>query len=497
MTMLRNEDWYSIARDTNWTPTYVAESDLFPPEFSDPYGIALSEWEKFDEPYKVTYREYVHTQREKDVGAYSVKAATDRVAYYKAAEPGWKALLQLHFGAVPFVEYGSVSAFARITRFGRAPGMRNMASFGTLDEIRHTQIQMYFAYEFLQVDGVFDWAQKASRTNNYIVMSERNCFDDVEHTRDAVSSAIMTNFSFEQGFTNLQFIGLSSDAKRNGDHSFAAMLQTVQSDEARHAQIGEPLIQIMVDNGKVAEAQRLIDISFWRVWKQFSALSGVCMDYYTPLAKREHSLKEFVQEFVVNQFLRNLKALGLEKPWYWDEHFLPDIETYHHAQHIGMYLYRATGWWDPVSGTTPAERDWLEEKYPGWNATYGEVWDVITDNILAGRFDRTVPSVAPMMCQMVGFELSGVAGRNWKVDSYHVDLDGKRYHFGSPVDKWIFELEPSRYRNYLSFVDHLVEGRMPPGPDGLFEFMSMAPHERGECATGFAWAEAFRKSRAA
>jgi toluene monooxygenase system protein A len=497
MNLLNTADWYDIARRTNWTARYVSDEELFPRQFSDPYGIPVTEWEKFDEPYKVTYRDYVRIQREKDLGAYSVKSAVDRVNFYKNTDPGWKAVLQLHFGAVPFIEYASVSAFARMTRFGRAPGMRNMASFGSLDEIRHTQIQMYFGYEFLSVDAAFDWAHKAPSTDNWVVISERHTFDDVEHTRDAVSAAIMTNISFEQGFTNLQFIALSADAKRNGDHSFATMLQTVQSDEARHAQIGEPLVQIMLDNGREAEAQRLIDISFWRVWKQFSALSGVGMDYYTPLARREHSLKEFVQEFVCQQFLRNLKALGLKKPWYWDEHFLGDVETYHHAQHIGMYLYRATGWWNPVPGVSVRERDWLEKKYPGWNESFGQVWDVLADSILNGDIAKTTPPLLPMLCNMSGLELSGVPGKRWQVVDHHVDIDGRRYHFGSAVDKWIFELEPARYQGHLSLVDRYVAGHMPDGPDGVYEYMSMAPAERGRCGMDYRWADEFKIKKTA
>ena len=67
MGMLKNADWYRLVQDANWTPKY-SEGEIFPSQFSDPYGLPLSEWEKFDEPYKVTYREYVKTQREKDVG---------------------------------------------------------------------------------------------------------------------------------------------------------------------------------------------------------------------------------------------------------------------------------------------------------------------------------------------------------------------------------------------------------------------------------------------
>lgn len=491
MAFLANSDWYDLARDTNWTPSYVPEDEMFPPQFSDPFGIPVTEWETFDEPYKITYRDYVRGQREKDIGAYSVKSATARTDFYRKAAPGWKSLLQLHFPAVSFTEYNSVSAFARMSRFGRAAGMRNMATFGSLDEIRHAQIQMYFAYEFVGEHRAFDWAQKAPRTNNWVIIAERHCFDDVEHTRDIVSSAVMTNFSFEQAFTNLQFIALSADAKRYGDYSFATMLQSIQSDEARHAQIGEPLIEIMIRNGRKAEVQKMIDISFWRIWKQFAVLSGISMDYYTPLDQREHSFKEFTAEFVGQQFLRNIEVIGLEKPWYWDEYFLTDIDVYHHAQQIGIYLYRQTGWWDVVAGVSPAERQWLEAKYPGWTDTFGEVWDVISKNINKGRIEKTEPKLLPMMCNMVGFELTGVPGKNWDVKDYQLDLDGRRYHFGHPVDKWIFEQEPERYKNHLSFIDRFVQGLMPEGP---LKYMSMGEADCGVCGENFGWAKTYRQA---
>lgn len=78
MGMLERLDWYDLARSTSWTPSYVAEAELFPPELSGDMGIPMSEWEKYDEPYKVTYPEYVKTQREKDAGAYSVPEGLDR-----------------------------------------------------------------------------------------------------------------------------------------------------------------------------------------------------------------------------------------------------------------------------------------------------------------------------------------------------------------------------------------------------------------------------------
>ena len=70
MALLDRAEWYDIARDTNWTPKYVTEDELFPEAQSGTMGLPLEVWESYDEPYKVTYREYVRTQREKDAGVY-------------------------------------------------------------------------------------------------------------------------------------------------------------------------------------------------------------------------------------------------------------------------------------------------------------------------------------------------------------------------------------------------------------------------------------------
>jgi toluene monooxygenase system protein A len=247
----------------------------------------------------------------------------------------------------------------------------------------------------------------------------------------------------------------------------------------------------MINNGRKAEAQKLIDIAFWRMWKQFSVLSGVSMDYSTPLESREHSLKEFMQEWVIEQFVRNLKALGLERPWYWD-HFLEEIDTFHHAQQLGIYFYRATEWWKPVAGVSPAEREWLEKKYPGWNDTFGRVWDVVIDNIEHGRTAKTTSELAPMLCSMCGLELSGVPGKGWKVTDHVLDYEGRRYHFCSVVDKWIFEQEPDRYRGHRSIIDRLLDGTIGSGADDLYEYMGHSHAERGTCAYDYTWVEGYQ-----
>ena len=88
MATLGRLDWYDIARSTNWTPTYVSEDELFPPELSGAVGLGIEAWERYDEPYKQTFPEYVKVQREKDAGAYSVKAALERDGALLRVAPG-------------------------------------------------------------------------------------------------------------------------------------------------------------------------------------------------------------------------------------------------------------------------------------------------------------------------------------------------------------------------------------------------------------------------
>ena len=55
MALLNRMDWYNLARTTNWTPSYVTEDQLFPPELTGGFGLPAGAWEGYDEPYKQTY----------------------------------------------------------------------------------------------------------------------------------------------------------------------------------------------------------------------------------------------------------------------------------------------------------------------------------------------------------------------------------------------------------------------------------------------------------
>jgi len=491
MAIHSRDEWYDLTRATNWTPSYVSEEELFPDEMSGSMGIPMENWEVYDEPYKTTFTEYVRVQREKDAGAYSVKAALERAKIIDKSDPGWVTILKQHYGAIALGEYAAVTGEARMSRFSKAPGNRNMAMFGMLDETRHGQIQLFFPHEYCKTDRQFDWAWKAYHQNDWASLAAKHFFDDIITGRDAISVAIMLTFGFETGFTNMQFLGLAADAADAGDYTFANLISSIQTDESRHAQQGGPALEILIANGKKEEAQKKVDMAVWRAWRLFAVLTGPTMDYYTPLEHRTSSFKEFMHEWIVGQFERSLLDLGLDKPWYWDT-FMAELDSAHHGYHLGVWYWRPTIWWNPAAGVTPEERSWLEEKYPGWNARWGQCWDVITENLLADKEDLTLPETLPLVCNMNQLPICGIPGEeHWDMKVYTVEKDGRLFHFSNEVDKWVFEQDPQRYEGHMSIVDRFLNGDIEPmNLQGALEYMGMeGVAEIGKDAHGYAWLE--------
>ncbi|MFI0928459.1 YHS domain-containing protein [Streptomyces sp. NPDC021012] len=489
MPALPRSAWYDLTRDMNWTLSYVDEDRAFPQDVSNTYGVPTEAWWEWDEPYKITYPEYVHNQAGKDAAVYAVNQVAARSHVYERLDPGWRAAVLAHYGVTPLSEYLGAIAEGRMARFGRSAAWRNMAVFGTLDEIRHAQIQAYFAYSLLGREPRADWAHRTFHTQHWGAIAARAAFDDTFGGNDAVSTAIQLTFALETGFSNLQFLGMAAEALEVGDLEFAALISSIQTDEARHAQQGEPTIKVLLKAGRKDVVQELVDVAFWRVWRIFALLTGMSMDYYTPLEHRSQSFKEFMNEWIVKQFREQFRDLGLELPWYWNDHFLPELDWFHHTAQIGVWYLRSTMWWNPHAGVSPAERAWLEEKYPGWGENYGLMWDQLATCLREGR---EIPTALPTLCHTCNLPLTNPAGhRAGTLDSPEpltAEHAGRRYFFCSAPCRWIFSLRPERYAGHVDFTERFVAGDVQPATlEGALAYMGLTPAEYGDDSVGYAW----------
>ena len=242
-------------------------------------------WQSWDEPYRTTYAEYVATQHDKEVSLQAVREMLGGADDFKKLPAPWRDALKLHAATLPLAEFAAVIGNLRAARFGRDSAWRATATLGALDELRHTQIPLAVMHDLVPLDGQFDWTHRFYHSENWVAIAARHMMDEMLLGANPIELAIGTNFVFETGFTNLQFVALSALAHDVGDRLFEAMLSSIQTDEARHAQIGGPVLARVVEHDK-PYAQYLVDKWFWRSWQLFAVVTGFAMDYLTPLAHR-------------------------------------------------------------------------------------------------------------------------------------------------------------------------------------------------------------------
>lgn len=457
--MLRREQWLDLARKLDWSYSYVSEKDVFPEEISGSPWLPHEMWKDWDEPYRTSYSEYVHQQHAKDAAVNAVRDAVGKVEDFEKLDPAWLNGLKLHAATLPLAEFAAVIGNLRAVRFGRDSAWRTMATFGALDELRHTQIPLLLMHDLVRWDPQFDWTHKFFHTNNWVAIAARHLADELLLTSNPIEFAVGTNFVFETGFTNLQFIGLSAVAHAVGDRMFEKMVSSIQTDEARHAQIGPPVVKVLAQHAP-EYLQYLVDKWFWRSWLFFAVVTGFTMDYLTPLKGRVQSFKEFMEEWVLDQFERKLAELGLQKPWYWSR-FLEALDYYHHMVYASAYTYRATVWFN-FTAPGPDERSWLRVKYPKSWPLLDPIWQQVTE-----RWRTSGPGIewyshgaTPVtFCDLCQLVLCG--GTPLQNTAQTVVRDGKKYIFCSEPCRWIFEKEPERYAAHRDVVKRILAGEAP------------------------------------
>jgi len=488
--MLKREQWLDLARKLDWEFTYVTEQEAFPAEQSGTPWLPHAAWAHWDEPYRTSYTEYVTQQSIKDRAIYAVRDAVGGIDDFEKLAPGWINGLKLHAATLPLAEFAAVVGNLRAARFGRDSAWRNTAALGALDEFRHTQIPLLLMHELVRWDAQFDWTHKLYHSNNWVAIAARHFADELLLTSNAVEFAIATNFVFETGFTNLQFVGLSALSHAVGDRMFEKMVQSIQSDEARHAQIGAPVLSVIVKHDP-EYAQYLLDKWFWRSWLLFAVVTGFAMDYLTPLEHRKQSFKEFVEEWVIDQYLRSLEQFGLKRPWYWDT-FVSALDYYHHMVYASAYTYRASVWFDFVV-PGPRERAWLHQKYSQSWSEFEPVWNQITARWQAADpgNDFAVHGTAIVtFCDMCQLVLSNGTPRCNSATT--LDYNDERYIFCSAPCRWIFEQEKEKYAAHKNVVKRVLAGEAPPNLIALVQrYFGLAHATWGKDAFGgeYPWLE--------
>lgn len=457
--IIDRDEWLFFATKLDWRYKYRTEQELFPEIISGHPWLPHEEWRGWQEPFHISYDEYVSTQQEKCATVDAVRTAVGGDKAFGQLPPSWLNAVKFYAATFPLAEFAATVGNLRAARFGRDSAWRNVAVFGALDECRHTQTPLLVMHEFVKLDRQFDWTHRFYHSNDWVAIAARHLTDELILAANPIEFAIGTHFVFETGFTNLQFIALTSMANEVGDKLFEKMLTSIQTDEARHAQVGPAVLKVVVKHDP-DYAQYMLDKWFWRSWQFIAILTGFSMDYLTPVAQRTRSFKEFMEEWIDEQFIPSLSAFGLKKPWYWDQ-FLDAMEIYHHMVYASAYTHRATVWFN-MPLPSPDDRAWLQDKYPKSWPMLEPVWNQIDKNWreMGAGMEWGVHGATPVtfcnLCQMV---LCG--GTPDKNTAQVLEHGGQKYIFCSEPCAWIFKREPERYAAHKDLVKRILAGEVP------------------------------------
>jgi phenol hydroxylase P3 protein len=186
------------------------------------------------------------------------------------------------------------------------------------------------------------------------------------------------------------------------------------------------------------------------------------------------SYKEAFQKYFVDDFIgglvQDLGPLGLREPKYLSN-MLSDMDSLSHT--VWKYLYqRKNMLWFKVFQPDREDRDWLKEKYPGWQELVGEFWD----EVAAGR-DVENPGLVPV-CHLCQVACMFETPTNPTIVG-PVSYKGRHYWFCSTPCKEIFEHEPEKYASAKTIVDLALEGAVPNDPDEFLKYSGISDPSLG------------------
>ena len=188
--MLKREDWLPLARKLDWEFSYVSERDVFPEPVSGSPWLERAAWQGWDEPYRTSYREYVQTQHQKESRWCAVREAIGRVEDARKLDRGWLSAVKLHSATFALAEFAAVVGNLRAARFGRDSSWRIAATYGALDELRHTQLPLLLLHD---LEG-WDHGAIAEVIGTSPGMSRQHLFHARRRLRELLGDSLLEDY---------------------------------------------------------------------------------------------------------------------------------------------------------------------------------------------------------------------------------------------------------------------------------------------------------------
>jgi phenol hydroxylase P3 protein len=461
------EKYQVMTRGLDWKPSYQKTEDIYP--YAAYEGIKIHDWDKWEDPFRLTMDAYWKYQAEKERKLYAIiDAYAQNNGHLNVTDARYINAIKLFLNGISPLEYMAHRGFAHVGRQFPGAGPRVACLMQSIDEIRHAQTQIHSLSNYNKYyNGFHEFRHMLERV--WYLSVPRSFFDD------AVSAGpfefmVAIGFSFEYVLTNLLFVPFVSGAAYNGDMGTMTFGFSAQSDEARHMTLGLEVIKFILeqDPDNLPIVQRWIDKWTWRGYRVLT-LVGMMMDYMLP--KRIMSWKEAWEVYFEENggaLFKDLARYGIRPPK-WLDQIEFDKDHISHQAWATFYNYAAAcnfHTWIP----NEEEMDWLSKKYPNSFDKYYrprlEYW-----REEAKKGNRFYNKTLPMLCQTCQIPmLFTEPGDPTKICYREADYKGEKYHFCSDGCKEIFEHEPEKYIQSWLPVHQIYQGNcFPEGTDPTAE----------------------------
>lgn len=449
------EKYAHMTRGLGWETTYQPMKKVFP--YAEFEGIKIHDWEKWEDPFRLTMDSYWKYQAEKERKLYAIlDAFSQNNGHLGVTDARYVNAVKLFLTGVSPLEYMAHRGFAHVGRQLPGAGTRVACQMQSLDEIRHAQTQIHTLSGWNKFyNGFHDFRHMHDRV--WYLSVPKSFFDDAI-TAGPFEYMIAIGFAFEYVLTNLLFVPFMSGAAYNGDMATVTFGFSAQSDEARHMTLGLEVIKFLLeqDPDNLPTVQRWIDKWTWRGVRVLT-LVGMMMDYMLP--KRVMSWKEAWEVYFEQNggaLFKDLERYGIKAP----ACVADATEAKSHISHQAwatFYQYGAAAafhTWMP----SDQEMDWLSAKYPeSFDRYYRPRFTYWREEQRKGN--RFYNGTLPQLCQTCQIPmLFTEPGDPTRICYRESDYRGNKFHFCSDHCKSIFDHEPEKYVQAWLPVHQIYQG---------------------------------------
>jgi phenol hydroxylase P3 protein len=445
----QNTAEYNRTKRLYWEPSYVPKEAIYPPANYE--GIYFKDWDRWDDPFQMSFKQYVEIQAKKDNGFHPARDAFDRYGGTDKMDPRWVEGMKVVYPILFHGEYGALRSNARVSRYAPAPALRAAAFYQSIDELRHSQNHVYQMRMFNKhTEGFHNWAEW--KRHHFLLQPAKMLFEDIVACENVFESVMGLNILVEVAYTNLVFVGIPSVGVLNGDTAGAAEFLTTQSDETRHMAIGQSTLRTLLegDDRNLPQIQYWLDKWFWLLHRIIGCPLGVIPDYF---AKRKAlPMKQMFQRYIVDNYVagmvEDLGDLGLQPPRFLDD-AVREMEDAGHSLFRTLFQYKHM-LFNKMFVPTDTDMEFFAEHYPHWEERHGTFWD----EVRAGD-PKDLPSL-PMMCQVCQLPCIFPVPESPTIRC--AEWGGEVRWFCSDGCQWIFDHEPERYSRAVG-LDRVLTGK--------------------------------------